>query len=102
MLNDELLKIAKAHEEDIENIENIEEFLDSVLEIKRTQSLVNGKWETTEYELLLTFGGPNVWLKTSGYLEISWASPTMTYPLSEKAKQKLKEIENYLDEIFGN
>ena len=101
MLNDELLKIAKSHEEDIENIENVSEFLDNVLEIKRTQSLVNGKWETTEYELLLAFGGPNVWLNTSGYLTVSWASTPLEYPLSKKARKKLEEIEDYLNEIWG-
>jgi len=75
------------------------EFLDDVLEIKRTQSYQNG-WQTTRYELLCACGGPAVWLDVDGVITVAWWNEELVVRIEdEKAKEKLKMIEEYLDEL---
>ncbi|MEM2445745.1 MAG: hypothetical protein QW734_03720 [Candidatus Bathyarchaeia archaeon] len=73
---------------------NISEWIDKALEVKRIQSYTDGKWETTDFKLLLSSGGPTTWLSTDGTLEVYWGG-----------KSKIGNIENgiirdFLDAVF--
>jgi len=99
----ELERIAENAIEDIKNIEDIGEFLDyDVLDIKREQSLIDGEWETLNYEFCLGCGGPGIWVDTSGKLIVAWSGDYLEIQITnEKVMEKLKEIEDYLNEIYG-
>ena len=98
----ELLKLCKHIEKEIENISDVEEYLNNVLGIQRKQELINGKWETTEYILTVAYGGPSVYIYCyDGIVKASWGLDRYTYPLSDKAKEKLRELGEYLDELFS-
>lgn len=48
-----------------ETMDNIDNWVESnVLEVRRGQSHADGAWKTMDYELLLGFGGPNVYFDT--------------------------------------
>ncbi|MEM2933232.1 MAG: hypothetical protein QW622_03455 [Candidatus Pacearchaeota archaeon] len=65
-----------------------------VLEVKRIQSFINGKWKTTDFELLLVFGGPNIWLNTDGTLEVYWGEKSKIGNIGYGI------IEEFLDAVF--
>jgi len=98
-VSDTLYAMVKNIEKNLEQL-SVEEFLEGVLEIKRIQSLTSKGWETLEYELLVTFGGPNIYIRTSNIIEGYWYADYVFYTIrSEKAKAKLREIEEYLDGV---
>jgi hypothetical protein len=99
---DELKRIAESTEKELEELEldKIGEWLDRVLEIRRVQSLIDGKWETLYYEFITATGQPNAILDTDGHLIVTWYNDYLEVILSYDAREKLKEIEKYLDEIF--
>jgi len=86
----------------IENLKDPARFVDEdVLEITRSQSWTGKGWDTTSYTLLLVAGGPNITLQVpDGVLRGSWGMERVTLPLSEKAKEKCREITELLDEWF--
>jgi len=73
-------------------------FLETVLEIKRIQSLLDGKWKTTGYEFLVSDGGPNVWIADDA-VHGAWHPSKMSIPLSDKAKELIERVESYWDEV---
>lgn len=78
----------------------VEEILEGCIEVRRIQSYINGKWETVGYELLLSCGGPTAWIETHNDVIIAtWGSEKREMVVSGKAEAKLREIEDYLDEI---
>jgi len=88
----------------IEQVENssVEDFIENVLDITRVATLVNGKWETQEYKFCIGYGGPGIWLTTNGLIEGYWASEKYVIKCdNQRFMEKLKEIEDYLDEIYG-
>ena len=92
---EELEKIGKGEIEDLgEWINN------NVLEIQRTQSFSNGKWETLSYTFLVTFGGPNIWIdgaekKVVGY----WGMDKAEMPFTQSAKEGYEKLFEYLNEL---
>jgi len=98
-IRDQMLKIADGIEKEIERIEDVSQWLEGVLEVRRVQSIVDGKWETVKYELLLTYGGPTVRVWTDGTIRITWGFDYLEGLLSEEAIEKLKEVEEYLDSL---
>jgi len=100
----ELMKIAEDIEKELEELDpdRINEYLDDrILEIRRIQSLVCGAWDTLEYVLLRTWGGPTVRVYSSGRIEAAWGNDYIEYVLSDRAKEALKQIENYLDDVLS-
>ena len=91
-------ELIKSIKEDLEK-ENYEEFLERVLEIRRIQSYREGKWETTKYKLLLTYGSPTVWLDTDGYLEIKEFDSEIVIHIDDDVVVDLWGLEDYLNEI---
>ena len=87
--------------ESVKNTDTIE-FLDNVLDIHRTQALINGKWETLSYEFCIAYGGPNVYLDTEhGIIRGFWGSEKLIIRCDDKDfMQKLQEMEEYLNEIY--
>jgi len=85
--------------EDIEKVKDPADFIEDVLEIKRTQSLINGKWETLSYEFMLGFGGPNIYMDTDGTIEYYFDKKLIAKVSSDKAIEKLREIEEWLNEV---
>jgi len=101
---DEIRKIEKEEETEKSIDDIITEFLDTVLSIKRIQSLIGGKWETEEYHFLLAYGGPNIWVYTDGSkarIEIYWGFQYMKAELSDKASEFLSEVFRYMTELEG-
>jgi len=97
---DELIEIAKSIETEIKEVEDVEEFMDRVLSLSRHQHLGSRGWETDYYELMLTMGGPNVWLRTDGVIVVAWASQKIEYRIEDKdVLEKLKEIHDYLESM---
>ena len=77
-------------------------FLDYILDIRRTQALINGKWETLGYEFCVRYGGPNVYLDTEqGIVKGYWGGEKFVIKCSDKDfLEKLEEIKDYLNEIY--
>ena len=80
-VKDEMTKIAERLIKEVCSIdkpEDAEELVDGALGIGRKQDLVDGEWVTNEYELLMTFGGPNTYLRVNdiGLVTVSvyWGS----------------------------
>jgi len=99
---DEIEKIRREEEEEKTEADVISDFLEGVLGIRRTQSLVGSKWETDEYVSQVTWGGPNVWICTDGrrgWIEAYWGSEYMKAELSDKASRFLSEVFEYMREL---
>ena len=84
--------------EDVKN-KDITEFLDEVLDIQRTATLVNGRWETLRYEFCITYGGPGIWLNTEGVIKGFWWGEKFVIKCDDKDfLEKLQEMEDFLNE----
>jgi len=96
---DILAEMARNIENNIKN-EDVEEFLERVLSISRHQILNGGRWETDYYELLVTFGGSNIWIRTDGRIIVAWADMNIERIITDKdVLEKLKEIHDYLESM---
>ena len=71
---------------ELERTGDFEEFLDGVLDIRRTQVLLTDGWETAEYTLTLGAGGPSVYLTVT---PSGWAT-VKVYWWTEKAERREK------------
>jgi hypothetical protein len=85
--------------DDLEKMQNAEEYLEDVLDIQRIQSLSSGKWETITYEFQLTAGGPSIWLDEEGFKGY-WGSEKVEIEHTEKSKKAFNELCEFLDEIY--
>jgi len=99
---EELERITEGIIRDLGEINDIGKFLAyDVLDIEKVQSLGSEGWETEEYTLCLACGGPGAWVKTSGKMITAWAGDYLETRITDnKALEKLKEIEDYLNEIY--
>jgi len=87
---------------DVQKLEDVGEFLESVLDISRKQNLVGGEWQTEYYELCLAWGGPGIWMRTDGVIKGAWWGDYVEIRVENKRfRDKLNEIEEYLDEVFS-
>ena len=92
--------IGRAEGEELDK--KIKEFLEGVLEIRRVQSLVNGKWETRDYMFLVAYGGPNVWIDGNElFVKASWTEYIET-AFTQLAYEGYNKIREFLDEIFSS
>ena len=74
---------------------------ENVLEIKREQSLVEGKWETNKYILVFNYGGPYIEISTNGSVYACWVEEKIEKRISGDALDFLKAVEEYLLELEG-
>jgi hypothetical protein len=74
---------------------------ENVLEIKREQSLVEGRWETNKYILVFSYGGPYIEIDTEGKIYGYWAGEKVEKNVSGDALDFLMAIEEYLLELEG-
>ena len=96
----ELEKIIDGVVKDLEE-KDIDEILETALDITREQSLINGKWETNKYTMCLAWGGPGTWLSTDGVIECSWWGDWIKAKIdSKRALERLEEIEQYLNDLY--
>ena len=89
--------------ENVKKADDVVEFLNNyALDIRRTQTLVNGKWETLSYEFCLGCGGPNIYLDTEqGIVKGYWGGETFIVRCDDKEfLEKLQEMEEFLNEIY--
>jgi len=83
---------------ELKEVEDAEEWLESVLEINRYQSLVNGEWVTNSYEFLITSGGPTIYINTYGTIEYRWNMDKLVVVIEdEEALATLEDVEEFLD-----
>ena len=101
-VHDEMIRIFEVQEEELKSIRDVGEYLDEeVLEIKREQYLGYDGWTTSEYTLVTVIGGPYVEFNTQYYIHVYWdgkALEMQTY--DQEVREKIKKIEEYLDELF--
>jgi hypothetical protein len=76
------------------------EILDEVLELKREQAYVEDRWQTTEYVLVLTVGGPHIEVKTNGKLSVHWSGESKEMMLNEDGKDTLNEVYQHLQSMY--
>jgi len=88
-------------EDIIDAIKNrkFDQFFENVLETSRKQRAMEEKWETTGYEFLLGYGGPNIWFNT-------WDCEIEGYWGGNESRVKLPRdvcdaIDDYLNDIYG-
>jgi hypothetical protein len=81
--------------EELENMKDINEYLDDILEIRRIQTLTDEGWKTYEYELLSTFGGPNIIINSEGIMG-TWYEENDFIRHSEKSKLNFNKICDFL------
>lgn len=94
-------KLEKFYEDEIDE-DPIWEFLENVLDVSRTQAFVNGRWKTTRYTFCVAWGGPAIYVSTDGVVEGYWGAESITVPVTDPdAKEFLRELEEYLDEVYG-
>ena len=94
----ELVEEVKAAVEHIEDV-SIEQILEEAIEIKRVQTLSCGKWETMNYILVLTVGGPHLELDVGrSVVDGYWYSEEAHLPVDS---DKTREIYDYLDEVYS-
>jgi len=88
---------------ELKELEDIETWLENVLEIRRVQSLLfTGEWNTEYYEFILSVGGPNIIVKTGGAIEYYWYSSMLVVKITdEEVLNKLEEIEELLNETLN-
>ena len=101
-VHDKMMRIFEMQEEELKNIRDVGEYLDEeVLEIKREQYLGYDGWTTSEYTLVTGTGGPHVEFTTNYSIHVYWdgkALEMQTY--DQEVREKIKKIEEYLDELF--
>jgi hypothetical protein len=85
--------------DDLEKMQNEDEYLEDVLDVERTQNLVSGYWVTQSYRIQLSAGGPDIWVDEEG-LKGYWGSEKVELPHTEKSKEKFQAICEYLDDTF--
>jgi len=99
------MRAAKAIEEELEKIAegklDPEKWLDDVFEIQRVQSLVGSKWETRGYYFTVAVGGPSIVVNSlEDKIELYWAPKHYDYHLNSLAREGLRQVEGYLDELW--
>lgn len=98
-IKEKLIEALERVEEYLKNAK-VEEIIENALEIRREQVYVNGKWETLGYKIFFATGGPTVLLDTrTNDLRGYWGAEEWFFVFDDK---KVKEIEEYLDEIFSS
>jgi len=86
---------------ELKETEDIGEWLDGVLEIRRVQSYNGYEWETNYYEFLITTGAPEICLSTNGEIKYYWYPDKFIVKIKdEEVLNKLEDIEEYLNEIL--
>jgi len=86
---------------ELKETEDIGEWLDGVLEIRRVQSYNGYEWETTHYEFLITTGAPEICLSTNGEIKYYLYPDKFIVKIKdEELLNKLEDIEAYLNEIL--
>jgi len=104
-VENELKRQCEAWIEDLEKIAEgkitPEEFIENnALEIKRIQSFNGGEWETVDYIIVVTVGGPYV--EINGYERAVigyWTPEEVKERFTLKAKDGYEMIFEYLNEI---
>ena len=85
--------------ERVKNTDAVEFLNNDVLDIQRTQTLVNGKWESLRYEFCIAYGGPGIWLNTEGLIKGYWWGEKFVIKCDDKDfLEKLQEMEDFLNE----
>ena len=74
---------------------------DCVLDINREQYLSSGEWITKCYTLVTGTGGPHTEFNTNGEITIYWGGESYTYYMCSDARERVEEIEEYLEEVFS-
>jgi len=98
----DLKELERAIEDEIEYLMNTttEEYIKNVTEISRNQNFIDGKWETSNYELIVAYGGPGICISTDGSLicakDLNYIEVRI---IDLKILKKLKEIESYLETL---
>jgi len=86
----------------IDSPEKVEQFLERALGIERKQALLGDEWVTSEYELTMTVGGPNTYLKVDDVgvatARAEWGSEK--YETFKKC-YGAKYLFEYLREVYG-
>jgi len=100
-LEKELINQMKVQIEWLEEA-SVEQILRGAIEIRRHQTLSQGKWLTIKYSLVLASGGPDIEVDTNGTMVATWTPIRKTTWVGEKALKKLQEIAETLDQIGGN
>lgn len=96
----ELTELGKEIEK--ENYKTFEEFLDRILDIGRFQYIVGGKWETSYYQVCLSWGGPAVWIDTLYRIRILWSGESLTETIEDPdARKAIDYLYEYIEEIYG-
>ena len=101
-VHNKMLRIFEMQEEKLKNIRDIGDYLnEDVLEIIREQTLGSDGWTTSEYTLVTGTGGPHVEFTTNYSIHVYWGGKALemqTY--DQEVREKIKKIEEYLDELF--
>ena len=98
----DLKELERAIEDEIKYLMNTttEEYIKNVTEISRNQSFIDGKWVTSNYELIVAYGGPGICISTDGSLicakDFNYIEVRI---INVKVLKKLKEIESYLETL---
>ena len=97
MSDEALIGAVRATVEEIEDT-RVETILDNALEIQRVQTLIGGHWETTNYILVMTVGGPHIEYDLDrSVVDGYWSSDEAHLPVD---RNKSQEIYDYLED-FG-
>lgn len=88
-----------------DEIEDFDEFMDNVLDIRREQYL-SGRdgWITKEYTIVTGTGGPHVEFTTGYEIRVYWGGKSREFTTyDDGARATMDRIEEYLNEIYvGN
>jgi len=76
-----------------------DEDIERILEVKRIQTLNNGRWETVGYRFMLSYGGPTVYIDTVDKEIVVWWGGEHRRHIGGYAKYGLLELESYFDQI---
>lgn len=87
--------------EDIKHMEDIDDWIDGVLDITRKEQYIDGEWKIEYYELCIGVGGPAYWVRTDGVVVGAWSGEYFKVMCDDREfLDKLAQIEDYLDEVL--
>lgn len=95
--------IWERNENDLEDIRDVSYFLsEECLDIYREQHLDCNGWTTGDYTFVLQTGGPHVEVNDKGYLTVSWSDAKYDGFVSRMARECLRKVAAYLDEVWSD
>jgi len=76
-----------------------DEDLERIIDVKRLQSLSNGRWETVGYVFMLSYGGPTVYIDTvNGEIIVHWGGEYRRR-VGGYAKYGMMVLASYFDQV---